>query len=68
MPKPVIDIQPPHDNGFNRRMARGHELRRGHPLEAVQVTSDGTLWHRVNRCCGEAVPAEVKTWDEEIAP
>jgi len=66
MPEPVNHIEEPLDNSFQRRMARGHMLRHGHDLDAMQVSADGTLWHRVNLCCGEAIPAAVKTWAEEI--
>jgi hypothetical protein len=52
---------------FNARLARGHEMRLGHALEAVEVSSDGILWHKVYKCCGETIPATVKTL-EDITP
>jgi hypothetical protein len=68
MPKPVTDVQPVPDTAFSARMARGHAARLGHELDARHVTADGQLWHRVNLCCGAAIPAKVKTWEEEVTP
>lgn len=52
------------DTPFNARLARGHKLRKGHELKAVQVSEDGTLWRYVYLCCGETIPDSVPTWDE----
>ena len=50
---------------FNARMARGHEMRLGHELKAVQVSDDGILWHTVRLCCGETIPDTVETWEDQ---
>jgi hypothetical protein len=49
----VIELE---DSQFNRHMRRGHEIRTGHALDAVLVSTDGELWHQVNKCCGESIP------------
>jgi hypothetical protein len=69
VPKPesaVAHIVTPQDTPFQRRMARGHHIRQGHPLDAMQVSADGVLWHTVRLCCGQAIPATVATWDEHV--
>lgn len=68
MPKPVIATQTPLDSPFNRQRAKGHALRKGHELNAVQVSADNLLFFDVDLCCGEVVPAEVKTWAEATGP
>jgi len=61
---PALQVSPIPDTPMRRRMAAGHEMRHGHTLDAVHVTSDGMLWHTVRLCCGEAIPAAVAGWDE----
>jgi hypothetical protein len=63
----TVQVAPIPDTPFQRRLAAGHGMRLGHPLQAVHVTSDGMLWHTVRRCCGEAIPAAVGTW-EDVTP
>ena len=50
------------DTPFNRRLAEGHRNRTGHEQNAVHVSDDGTLWHRVRLCCDETIPETVETW------
>lgn len=52
------------DTPFERRMAQGHRIRLGHELNAVHVSSDGVLWHKVNLCCGDSIPESVASWEE----
>lgn len=52
------------DTPMNKRMATGHLIRLGHQLNAVHVSQDGMLWHRVYLCCGESIPETVKTWND----
>lgn len=49
---------------FHARLARGHEIRKGHALHAVEVSQDGILWHTVRLCCGETIPDTVSTWND----
>lgn len=42
------------DTKFYVAMAAGHQIRKGHPLQAVLVSADGILWQQVNKCCQEA--------------
>lgn len=52
-PEPLEDALP--DTKFYRGMAAGHQLRKGHALQAVLVSTDGgSLWHQVNKCCQSA--------------
>jgi hypothetical protein len=60
----TIRIEKLADTTFNARLARGHKLRKGHDLNAVQVSADGVLWRYVHLCCGEEIPADVPTWNE----
>lgn len=55
------------DTLLNRQMTAGHRARKGHDLNAIQVSSDGTLWQTVKLCCGETIPESAPTW-EEIVP
>jgi hypothetical protein len=55
-------VEPLKDTPFQARMARGHKMRLGHELKAVQVSSDGILWHTIKLCCGETIPESVETW------
>lgn len=59
-----MQIQHIADTPFNARLARGHYMRLGHVLDAVEVSQDGILWHKVYKCCGQTVPATVATWDD----
>lgn len=59
-------ITTPHNTAFQQRMARGHRIRTGHNLDALQVSEDGVLWHTVKRCCGETVPKTVETWEQHV--
>lgn len=52
------------DTPFSRRMAAGHAMRLGHTENAVHVSADGMLWHKVRLCCGDTIPATVPTWDD----
>jgi hypothetical protein len=51
-----LQVIEPADNPFQRRMADGHQLRKGHALEAVLVSTDGEVWTMIRKCCGETVP------------
>jgi hypothetical protein len=57
-----LDVHSP----FNQRLARGHRMRLGHELKAVQVSEDGILWHTVRLCCGETIPDTVDAWEDHI--
>lgn len=60
-----MEIQPINpDSPFNARMERGHYMRTGHKLHAVEVSQDGMLWHKVYLCCGESIPDTVPTWED----
>lgn len=59
-----MQIQHIPDTPFNQRMARGHYMRLGHDLDALEVSEDGILWHRVYKCCGETIPFKVATWED----
>jgi hypothetical protein len=51
--------QPLPDTALYRSMAVGHQIRKGHALQAVLVSSDGgSLWHQVYKCCQSAEQAE----------
>lgn len=58
-----MHIEPVRNTPMNAQMAVGHLMRLGHVLDAVEVSEDGILWHRVYKCCGETIPATVQTWD-----
>ena len=62
----ALKITQPADTEMHRRMAIGHQRRTGHKLDSVLVSSDGTLWHTVRKCCGETLPDTAPTWDETI--
>lgn len=49
------------DTPYNRALARGHRIRNGHDMRAVQASSDGILWHNVMLCCGETIPIDCIT-------
>jgi hypothetical protein len=57
-------VQPISVTPYQARMARGHAILQGHKLRAVQVSSDGILWHTVRLCCGEEIPTTVDTWKD----
>ena len=37
-------------------------MRLGHEENAVHVSADGILWHKVRLCCGDTIPATVDTF------
>ena len=48
-------------------MAKGHLRRKGHELDAVQVSDDGgELWRIVRLCCGETIPGAPEGWSTEF--
>lgn len=57
-------IEPMQSTAMQERAAQGHRARLGHKLNAVHVSDDGRLWHRVTLCCGEGIPESVPTWED----
>lgn len=64
---PVLAVELVPDTAFNRRMAYGHEVRKGHTANFRHVTADRVVWHRVAVCCGDVVPSEVATFDRLVS-
>lgn len=60
---PVQYVEPLPDTAMQRRMAAGHAMRLGHAENAVHVSADGVLWHKLRLCCGDTMPATVPTWE-----
>lgn len=48
------EVAPLANSDLNRRMARGHLLRKGHVMFAHLVATDTPgIWKTVKACCGE---------------
>lgn len=60
-------VEPIQHTAMQERFARGHRARLGHKADAVHVSDDGKLWHRVMLCCNESIPDTVPTW-ENLTP